>query len=224
MKNNIIILAILCAFLLSSPAQAGELSNDSKQVDAIQTAMNATVKVIVNSTENSLKADLVAQHGTGFFVGENTIITNAHVVVAAGITSIQIQLYADRETTKMCKARVGYREEAIDLAIITTDCTGTPLTLSDYVTTGQDAYVTGNPLSLEWIATKGIVARDIDYTGVKRLVLDVGLSHGNSGSPVVDSKGHVIGVAEGINKEAPYLGFAVHLKDIKLFLQRSGLL
>lgn len=214
------ILALILIMLIIIPyeSSAGELTDEQRQINAIEKGMEATVKITVNSTVNLLNTDLPVQTATGFFISKGKVLTNAHVVIAAGVTKIELKTYDG----KTCKGTPTWRDEDLDLAIVETTCEGTPLELAQEVTTGQDVYIIGHPLSLEWVASKGIVSHV--YEPQRAIMLDVNVSHGSSGSPIINSDGNIIGIIDGQNKEATYLAFGIHLYDVRIFLQRAGVM
>src|SRR5690606_35475405 len=111
----------------------------------------------------------------------------------------------------------------LDLALVIVDCEGVPLTLAKHVQVGQDVYVTGHPLAFDWIAREGIVSRIIEDND-NQIMADIDISKGNSGSPMIDSSGRVVWVIEAYNRDAPYLAYAVHLDDVRFFLQFAGVI
>lgn len=111
---------------------------------------------------------------------------------------------------------VGYNIE-YDLALIKiADNSGTPLTLkSPVVNIGQKIFAIGNPLGLEGTISDGIISGLRDYEGLSLLQISAPISPGNSGGPVVDENGEVIGVATYTFSEGQNLNFAVPVKYLK---------
>lgn len=195
-------------FLIPWQTSATDITPEQQRTAAIQKAMKATVILKPNQTDS----------GSGFFIDKNLILTNFHVVMIYGWERVEIT----KSDGTVCYGNVKYFDEENDLALVKSDCSGEPLELADYVGLGQDVYVTGNPRSLSFIATSGIVSRVIDGS-FKRIIADVNVQSGNSGSPMIDSEGNVVGVVDGRNKEAPYMAFAIHWKDVKEFLNKAGI-
>jgi putative serine protease PepD len=141
--------------------------------------------------------------GTGFVIDrDGTIVTNAHVV--AGATSARVRFGDDDAPVE---ARVAGTDASSDLAVLRVDPSATrdvrPLALaaSDDVTVGDAAIAIGYPLGLDKTATQGIVSgvgRQIEapngFSIDEVIQTDAPVNPGNSGGPLLDAAGRVIGV------------------------------
>ena len=141
--------------------------------------------------------------GTGFLVDSNgTIVTNAHVVG----TSKQVQVRFD-DKGDYHDAQVLSVDASTDLAAIKIDASDAqgirPLQLadSDNVQVGDSAIAIGYPLGLDRTATAGIISgleRQIEspngFSIDKVIQTDAPVNPGNSGGPLLNAKGQVIGV------------------------------
>jgi S1-C subfamily serine protease len=162
--------------------------------------------------------------GTGIVVdGDGTIVTNAHVV--AGATSIMVTVPGD-DTPR--EAELVGADDAADVAVLRlADREGlvaAPLGDSDDLQVGDQVVAIGNALALEggMTVTEGIVSaldRSI-ATEAGRLdgliQTDAAISSGNSGGPLVNAEGEVIGMntavaASGGGIEASNIGFAISI-------------
>jgi serine protease Do len=210
---------------VGKPLSADETTAEQSRITAIERAMESSVKIEVMKQHELLPINVDASHGSAFFVAPNLILTNAHVVMKAGVTGYRITRYQDRALEgSTCSGTLGHVDERIDLALVKVDCEGVPLTLAKHVQVGQDVYVTGHPAALDWIATEGMVSRIIEHSQINQIVADIDVDHGNSGSPMIDSAGRVVGVVEAYNVDGPYLAFAIHLDDVRDFLQYAGVI
>lgn len=182
--------------------------------DAIAKAYDSVV--VINVTKLDAKA--VA---TGVVLTEDGYIaTNQHVI--EGAVSISVTFY-DGVTVS---ATLRGESEADDLAVIKVERDG--LVPAEFVSNqsayvGQDIYVIGTPVSndFRWTATKGIISyvdREIkiyedDGTLQKKLKLlqtDAVLNPGNSGGPVINSAGQVLGIVNmKLAGETVGIGFAI---------------
>jgi putative serine protease PepD len=141
--------------------------------------------------------------GTGIVLNEKgLILTNDHVI--AGATSITVEASGSTKTTRAAKV-VG-EEANQDLALISVDPSGLdlkPLTLvsSSSLEVGEGVYAIGNPYGLEETLTRGIISaldREIEAPDGSKISdaiqTDAALNPGNSGGPLLNDEGKVIGV------------------------------
>ncbi|MGH8984094.1 MAG: S1C family serine protease [Acidimicrobiia bacterium] len=154
--------------------------------------------------------------GTGFVIGaDGVIVTNNHVV--AGAEGIEVA-FSDGTTLP---AEIVGRDAAADLAVMKVDAAGLPVVElgdSDSVQVGDDVVAIGNALALEGglSVTRGIisgpprevVAEELGITLDAVLQTDAAINQGNSGGPLVDAQGRVIGINTAI-ADAENVGFAI---------------
>jgi len=170
--------------------------------------------------------------GTGVVISNGgTILTNAHVVsgatniVVTGIDGVErsADLIAADEANDIAVLRV-HSSDGLDVAELGT---------SDSVTVGEPVVAIGNALALEgsMTVTQGIVSakdRSIETSSgtLDDLIqTDAAISSGNSGGPLVDAEGRVIGIntavaASGSGIEASNIGFAISI-DTALDIAQS---
>ena len=159
-----------------------------------------------------------AGRGSGFFVGENLIATNIHVV--AGATSVSAEL-RDSETNLVIKKfpveGVTAFDAKNDLVILKITGAGTPLPIgdSDLVQRGDVVQVVGYPRG-KYKITEGPVhsVRDSD----KWIRMKFKTDRGNSGGPVLNRNCEVIAVAVA---DADYFSFAIPVKVVKALLVQT---
>jgi putative serine protease PepD len=149
--------------------------------------------------------------GTGIVLDEKgLILTNDHVI--KGATSLTVD--ASGSSKKTTSAKIVGEEANQDLALIEVDPSGLelkPLTLarSSSVQVGDTVYAIGTPYGLEETFTKGIVSalsREISAPDGSKISgaiqTDAALNPGNSGGPLLDEQGQVIGVNSQIASDA----------------------
>src|SRR5664280_1860137 len=166
--------------------------------------------------------------GSGFVVSsQGYILTNAHVVADNGqqASSVTVVFKGTGSTTTQVKAQVVGIDETSDVALLKVDPARTPklvvLPLGDSsnVQAGEPVVAIGNPLGYDFSVTSGIVSatdRNLQSpngsTIPNGIQTDAAINEGNSGGPLIDSTGHVIGINEQIASQSggnQGLGFAV---------------
>jgi putative serine protease PepD len=163
--------------------------------------------------------------GSGFVVDTSGhIVTNQHVV--DGATSITVR-FKDGKTTK---ATLVGTDPSTDIAVIKVDVAASelhPLTLgtSSTIQPGQDVVAIGSPFGLTETMTSGIVSaidRTIqapnNYSIAGAIQTDAPINHGNSGGPLLDTSGKVIGVNAQIDSDSggnDGVGFAIPIDSVK---------
>jgi len=131
--------------------------------------------------------------GSGFLVSnDGYLLTNRHVVGAA--TTVRIRWSDGFETT----GDVVRSDKRRDVALVKTDPRGRrPLVLRRAMpAVGEAVFAIGTPLDekLQSTVTKGIVSANRILDGFAFIQSDVTVDHGNSGGPLLDDKGQVIGI------------------------------
>lgn len=153
--------------------------------------------------------------GSGFAVDENTIITNAHVVDY--FTTVSVKLY----NNKLCSGKVIKNDKNIDLALIKVEEPLTPLTLrsEDSISIGEEVYAIGAPKDIPYTMTKGIIsAKNRKIADYEYIQIDASINEGNSGGPLIDENGKVIGINTMKVMDAEGIGFVIGTSYIDDFV------
>jgi serine protease Do len=192
-KNNI---NELSSSLMSTQTTLAESQSDlEKQISSIKAKTSSDFSgIIEDSTQAvvSIKTD-VAQ-GTGFIVtSDGYVVTNAHVLEGAH--------YANAITSDMKSHPmnlISYNSK-IDLALLKINGTYDYLTLDDSnnVKVGEEVIAIGNPLGLSFSVSEGIVSaihRNVSNSPGEYIQTDTALNPGNSGGPLINKEGKVIGI------------------------------
>ncbi len=154
--------------------------------------------------------------GTGFLIEpDGYILTNNHVIEGADKIDVKV---GDKDEYK---ARVVGRDPASDLALLKIDGTKPFPTVrlgdSDRIRVGEWVMAIGDPLNFDKSVTVGVISGKGRYAGLSRatsafenlLQTDAAINFGNSGGPLVDVNGEVVGINTAISSVAQNIGFAV---------------
>ena len=213
----------LKASSLALPSSGGERTAE----EIYQLACKQVVGISTTVTGYNMFGQLTknAVSGTGFIISEDGyILTNNHVVESAYTTGsdVIVKLYDGSEYTAKI---VGVEGRDSDVAVLKIEASGlSPVALgnSDEMEVGENIYVVGNPLGeLTYTMTSGIVSaldREIaadTNTSINMFQLDAAVNSGNSGGPVYDAQGRVLGIVTAKYQSAGIegLGFAIPIND-----------
>ena len=159
--------------------------------------------------------------GSGFAVGANCIVTNAHVIEDG--TPIQIKTYGE----EFFRAYVISADSELDIAILGVEGTEfTPLKLADLSTinAGDDVWAIGAPEGLEFTLTKGIISnKNREVFGQTYIQTDAAINHGNSGGPLLNDDGEVLGINSAKLVDTEGIGLAIPVSTIKEYMESTGL-
>jgi len=156
--------------------------------------------------------------GTGFIIdSEGFILTNHHVV--EGADRILVRLTDGRQ---LRAERVGSDPDT-DIALIRVDASqsfeSAPLGDSDTLRVGEWVLAIGNPLAYEHTVTVGVVSfigrKLFDRSLDRYIQTDAAINFGNSGGPLINAQGEVIGINSAISSRAASIGFAVPINQAK---------
>ena len=134
--------------------------------------------------------------GSGFFIRPREVVTNLHVI--EGAARAEIRTLDGKGKTYAVTGMLGVDEEG-DVALISVDVPADRTRAVDVATDtpeeGESVFVIGNPLRLEGSVSNGIVSavREVPNLG-KIIQITAPISHGNSGSPLFNMRGQIIGV------------------------------
>lgn len=154
--------------------------------------------------------------GSGFFIAADRIVTNMHVIKDAEL--IRIETFNGHTYTVQRVIAVDERE---DLALLQMDgpfADATFLQLAGAAPVeGEAIVVVSNPRGTQWKLTQGRVGPIWKFKGVgKRVQITAAILPGSSGGPVVNKKGHVVGVAVmHLESSTDKLNFAVPVGSLK---------
>jgi S1-C subfamily serine protease len=208
---------------------AGLSTDELNNIDIYKSAHLATVNITSTVYRRTIFLEIYPSkdQGSGFLIsGEGKILTNNHVVAN------EHQLEVTLSDQSKYKATLLSRDEANDLALLQIvprkKLPWLRLGDSEGLQVGQKVLAIGNPFGLDGTLTTGVVsalARDIRGENDRKLEgliqTDAAINMGNSGGPLLDSAGDVIGINTAIlgpNGGSIGIGFAMPINRAKLML------
>ena len=157
--------------------------------------------------------------GTGFLIdGDGYILTNHHVVEDAERITVRL---ASGQTlpADAGRHRPRHRHRAAARPAPRSGCRRVVLGDSDTLRVGEWVVAIGNPLAYEHTVTAGVVSflgRKLFDSSLDRYIqTDAAINLGNSGGPLINSRGEVIGINAAISSRAPTIGFAIPINQAK---------
>lgn len=219
--------------MLTRPADAAQkaatvapMSEEERLIKVVSEASPAVVSILVQEKDDS-GALVDLGKGTGFLIdADGTIVTNRHVAHRR-----QTTLTAIMADGRAFPASVLDIDPVNDLALLKVDGEGLPylrLEADDKLRLGQTTIAIGNALGkYANTVTSGILSgieRDVEATneltgGLERLgellQTDAAINSGNSGGPLLNIEGKVIGVNTAVELGAQGLGFAIPASEVR---------
>ena len=166
-------------------------------------------------------------YGSGFAIGANCIISNAHVI--GNQEKVTVEDYSGNRYN----ATVKVIDQQLDIVVLVVQGAKFQyLVGGEYgdIEIGEDVYAIGAPKSLSYTITKGIIsAKERKEGDYQYLQIDAALNPGNSGGPLLNDKGQVIGVntlkiidSEGIGLSIPITTVSKFLLDNDIDVNDNG--
>ena len=214
------IVSVLLAVLLLAMVPLNALAADNPVPKAKQ-AVVCIVSGIGYQNGKPYTYDGYYGTGTGFGVGRSgedaqIFVTNNHVISDKQYKPYdQVYIFVDNanlyDESSVVPCRILYADPQVDLAIIQAEApipgVGTlPLRSAKEIKTGDDVYALGFPAIADELAdsnhytvdditvTDGIVSRRLQIGGVDYMAHTAKINHGNSGGPLIDTAGNVVGI------------------------------
>ncbi|MBK7856184.1 MAG: serine protease [Bacteroidetes bacterium] len=212
-KNGSFTLSFLffCGFLYAQSFNSSSVFHKSK---------NAVFEIITfDKGHNELS------YGTGFFIDSNGVgVTNYHVLKEAFHASIRTfdkEIYPIKD--------ILFADEDLDVVKFTIEQKTNDFPVgrkfkylnlsSKPIAIGEDVFVIGNPEGLDYSISAGIVSairkKFVNQKTIRLIQTTAPISHGNSGSPLINKQGYALGVISFTFAEGQNLNFAIVINDIK---------
>lgn len=211
------------------------------RIDDVAATERSVVRVV---TVAMVRGEVVGfGHGSGFAIAPNRIITNAHVVSDAAEYPDNVVIgIVPSEGSRSYPGRLIRIDRRRDLAIIEIVAGRVPAAAiyTGDVAQRQTVYALGYPGNVDLasaqnmtdfirprapVASDGIISSHDNINGVAALVHDADIARGNSGGPLVDRCGRVLGVNTLVTRaeegDSPF-AFAVSVREIAAFLREAG--
>ena len=209
------------------------LQSQNKKEEVVEEAKEEpTTTKAVETSDSRFESVVIVLHpsggiGTGFYIDEETVLTNYHVV--EGSKFHEIGLFDGSDTF----GKVYAKNIALDLALIKVQKRGIPVKFypSNKLPVGATVDAIGHPQGLEYSLTRGTISGirrmaslyDPGGKPVRFIQSDVAINPGNSGGPLfIGDK--VVGVNDWklAATDLEGLSFAIHISEVKKFLEKHG--
>jgi len=178
----------------------------------VEMLRRSTVEVLSGSSRAS-------GSGTGTIVTEGQVVTNAHVVRG---TSISVASW-EGDRLPATVVRIDERRDLALLGVRELRAPTSPLGDSDILRPGTPVVAVGNPLGFLGAVSSGVVHTvgiAPPMNGRTAIYADVRLAPGNSGGPLADYRGQVVGINTMVINGG--LALAIPSRAVQLFLKRNG--
>jgi S1-C subfamily serine protease len=243
---SLVLLVGACTDAVRDPTpSASPLPPLDPGAEPVAAVAQRVLPAVVNVTTNVYQAGPTGEPeqgrgvGTGFVIRRNgVVVTNCHVVQGAS----RITVFTSEDEPVRYEARVIGGDCEHDLAILKVDAIGLPtlrLGSSHRLRLGQNVVAVGYALALEGgpSVTAGIVS-SLDRTirvpdpqcsvcpnGIRTysdvVQTDAAINHGNSGGPLVDMAGRVVGINSAGSENAENIGFAISIDSVHASIDQA---
>ena len=166
------------------------------------------LKEVVNSV---VTVETEGKFGSGVFISDNGyLLTNYHVIEGKKVIYVKIDI------DKKIKAELIKFNKDFDLAILQVDIIsskGLYLAEDNNCNLGEDVFAIGTPIDkkLQQSISKGIISGFREFNGVNFIQTDVNINSGNSGGPLLNVNGEIIGIntLKATGKDVSGIGFSI---------------
>jgi serine protease Do len=211
--------------LIASVLCIGSFTSAIAKLPKIDDNLNATVVVIGKSSEGEIKRPKTPiGMGTGVVFGSDGLfVTNWHVIEKA--RNVVVFVY-DKDDLNEYETEIIGVDKVMDIAILKIVGELPPImTKADFgedPQVGEDIYMIGHPQGMVWTVSKGIISHDrrfVETPWQRMIQTDALLMPGNSGGPLFNENGNIVGIntiivpsADGTNTQA--WSMSVHVEDV----------
>lgn len=208
---------------------ADSLEHSSDHIPTTQDIAKQTLKatVLINDDQDGL--------GSGFLLDKS-----GYIVTAAHVVSDGKKFTVTFEGGKPEPATVIGSDDVLDVALVKVDTVPSdavvlPMGNSETLQVGDTVIETGHPFDIDWSVSKGIISaihRTREDTNMDSFQYDAATNPGNSGGPIVDDQGDVVGIADAIFSTTAMMSmaqnsgvsFAVPVRSIDVAIARLAVI
>jgi tetratricopeptide (TPR) repeat protein len=191
LKRKLPLWLALFALFAAAPPESARASETEQLPELVRRVKPSVVSVITYGANGE-----VAVTGSGFFIRPGQVLTNLHVV--EGAARAEVRTFEGKGKTYAVNGLAGVDAEG-DLAVLSVEMPAERGRAADVTAAipeeGERIFVIGNPLRLEGSVADGIVSAVREVPSLGRIIqITAPISHGNSGSPVFNMRGQVVGL------------------------------
>lgn len=194
-------------------------------VAAVLFASTSSVSAIGFDAEKAYESVFVVYSGTslgsGFAIGENCVITNAHVITDTD--NIAIVTY---EGTEYAASLLGINEDEDIAVLVIENAAFSYLMMANLsaVKIGDDIYTIGAPKGMVYTLTKGTISAKERIIREKSYIqIDAAINEGNSGGPLLNDSGEVLGMNTLKMTDSEGIGLSIPTDRIENYLKALGI-
>lgn len=221
------VMVVILMFVLGCLVRLPEPSRDFTSTEIAQRLRNSTVRIVVRSRDPKNYNHIRVSSGSGFCIQKGYIATNYHVI--AGMQPKLSKVYITGSKRSYAIQNVVDYDTDYDIAIISClQLKAVPLILgrNNDIRIGDIVYTAGSPKGFIGTFSSGVISniRDSHFRSYDdRIQFTAPISSGSSGSPLVNSRGLVVGVVRSSAQSGNSIHFASPVDALRNLIQRSGL-
>lgn len=244
-ENNINLSAIPSINLDNASLNVTNLNNVNEQLSEASNSVNRGANEVRLYNRVAPSVVLIftesGSSGSGSVITDRHILTNWHVVNGNRNVNVVFKPSNNADDPFLSDSVIGdvlYVDQIADLAIvqlrrnIPTSISPIPLAATSNVPVGSDTFAIGHPLGYYWTLTRGIVTRSLSeeiwqyqygFQHTANVVqTQTPISPGNSGGPLLNNEGEIIGVNSFGNEQGQAMNFSVSVEDVRNFISSQN--
>lgn len=205
------VLALACSALTGCASSAQSTAPSASGSSTVA----KTARSVTHRVRNVLCSPGQLATGSGFMLDRTTLVTNRHVV--EGARRLEVTTWDGEDINVPVHAY----STVSDLAVVSTSSELSPAALTEDIRVGDSVYVSGYPRGQAWHLSEGKVVDFVKGSGVSEygnlMRVSAPVERGNSGGPLLNERGEVVGVVFAVESESGY-GLAISIKTLRAVL------